>query len=435
MIRLRLLVGWPGPRWVFPATGALMAAGSFLATMPILKSDYVTWSAVASAWHESLWIPGSAAAGVAAALGAMFFPRASPVTAPIRPRVGAGLFGIHGLALAMWLCLGHSLGLAPVHIAAVRQATAGMLAFQDVVVGLAGVTALTMIGFCLGAAVRHWVAAPAVTVLVFAVMGLPHEPIFRPIGLLLPVRQWVSSPRFEMNPATAAFAVVATIGICLLAASVAAWAGSRGSAHRQGRPLLTWLAVVAALVVVVFAWRPELTVVDSPVPRVCQQVEGTQVCLHAANQPAMAATVEVVARLRAAGLSPILYRVTDLAASDRTVPRVGEALIRLDPSPSGPSSLTGTIPEHVAVQVTHAVTLGGCLQPGQTLESYDIATVLYGRVLQLAGFGHLGEAFGPSEPPLAARPITTMNAGQIAVFVATNQELIRSCRLSPAAFG
>ena len=295
------MFGWPGPRWVFPAAGAFMAAGSFLATRGILGSDYVTWSAVAAAWHESLWIPGSVAAGAAAALGAAYFPRASPVAAPIRPRVDAGLFLVHGLALAVWLCLGHALGLVPVHVAAARQATAGAMAGQDVAVGVAGVTTLALVGFCLGAAVRHWVIAPGVAVLVFAVMGLPSEPLFEPIGLLLPVRQWVSSPRFELNPPTAVFAVVASIAICLLAASVAAWAGSGGSVRRQGRPVLACLAAVVALTLIAFVWRPELSVVDRPVLRVCQQVDGTQVCLHAANQPSMADTVDVVARLRAAG--------------------------------------------------------------------------------------------------------------------------------------
>jgi hypothetical protein len=412
-----------------------MAAGSFLATRGIFGSDYVTWSAVAAAWHESLWIPGSVAAGVAAALGAAYFPRASPVAAPIRPRVDAGLFLIHGLALAVWLCLGHVLGLVPVHVAAARQATAGAMAGLDVVVGVAGVTALALIGFCLGAAVRHWVIAPGVAVLAFAVMGLPSEPLFEPIGLLLPVRQWVSSPRFEVNPATAVFAVVASIGICLLAASVAAWAGSRGSVRRQGRPMLTWLAAVGALTLIAFAWRPELSVVDRPVPRVCQQVDGTQVCLHAANQPAMARTVDVVARLRAAGLSPILRRVTDIAASDHTTPRPGEALIRLNPSPRDRRFLAATIPEQVAFQVSEAVTLGGCLQPGQPTDGYDVATVVHDRVLQLAGFEQLTGAFGPPEPPPAARELTTMNAEQVAAFVQTNQELIRSCRLSSATLG
>ena len=56
------------------------------------------------------------------------------------------MFLIHGLALAVWLCLGHALGLVPVHVAAARQATAGALAGQDVVVGLAGLTTLALIG-------------------------------------------------------------------------------------------------------------------------------------------------------------------------------------------------------------------------------------------------------------------------------------------------
>ncbi|MFY1686325.1 hypothetical protein [Plantactinospora sp. WMMB782] len=431
MRRLRLLFGWPGPVWVFPAAGAVQATASFLATRDVVGSDYVTWSAVATSWHESLWIPGSLLAGVAAALGATYFPRASPVAAALRPRVGGGLFLVHGLALALWLCLGHTLGLAPAHLAAAREATAGALAPQDVLVGLAGVTTLAVLGFCAGAAVRHWVIAPAVAVLAFAVMGLPNEPLFMPIGLLLPVRQWTpSSPRFETNPATAAFAVVASIGICLLAASLASWAASRGSVHRQGRRLVTWLAVLGALTAIAFAWRPALTVVDRPVPRLCQQVDGAEVCLHAANQPAMARTVDVVARLRVAGLAPMLHRVTDVAVSDHDTARAGEALVNLDPSPRDRRFLATTIPDQVALQVSEAVTLGGCLRPGQTAESYDAATVLYARVLELAGFEELAGAFGPAEPSPEARKLTTMDAEQIGAFVQTNQELISSCRLS-----
>jgi hypothetical protein len=149
----------------------------------------------------------------------------------------------------------------------------------------------------------------------------------------------------------------------------------------------------------------------------------------------MARTVDVVARLRAAGLSPVLQQVTDIAVSDRDIPRTGEAFIRLDPSPRDRRFLAATIPEQVAFQVSEAVTLGGCLQPGQTADGYDIATVLYARVLQLAGFEELGSAFGPPVPPPAARKLITMNAEQVATFVQTNQELIRSCRLSPATLG
>ena len=149
----------------------------------------------------------------------------------------------------------------------------------------------------------------------------------------------------------------------------------------------------------------------------------------------MARTVDVVARLRTAGLSPILRQVTDIAASDHTIPRPGEALIGLDPRPRDRRFLAATIPEQVAFQVSEGAILGGCLQPGQTINGYDVATVLYARVLQLAGFEELAGAFGPSEPPPAARKLTTMNAEQVAAFVQTYQELIHSCRLSQAALG
>ncbi|MEV0328605.1 hypothetical protein AB0H63_19475 [Micromonospora echinospora] len=433
MRRLRLLFGWPGPPWVLPAAGVLMAAASFLATTSMLAADYVTWAAVSAAWHEALWIPGSVAAAAAAALGSVYFPSSSPVTAPLRPRTGDGLFLIHGLALAFWLCLGHAVGLVPAHIAAARQASAGALASQDVIVGLAGLVALTLLGFCLGAALRHWVIAPAVGFLAFAVMGLPNTPLLRPIGLILPVRQFVTTPRFEVNPPTTVFAVVAAIGICMLAASLACWAGSRRSVRSNGRPLLTWLAVVTALTAIAFAWRPELYVVDRPVPRMCQQVDSTEVCLHAANAPAMARTVDVVGRLRDAGLAPVLRRVTDVAVSDHDKPRPGEAFLNLDPGPLDRRFVAATIPDQVAFRVSEAMTLGACLRPGRTIEERDIAAVLQGRILDLAGFEQLANSVAPAQPPPAAQKLAIMTAEQLVDFVRTNQQLIRSCLLSPAS--
>lgn len=433
MSRIRLLLGWPGPLWVFPAAGALMAAGSFLINRSMLAADYVTWAAVSAAWHESLWIPGSVAAAAAAALGAAYFPRSSPVAAPLRPRVDHGLFLIHGLALAFWLCLGHAVGLVPIEITAARQATAGALALQDVIVGLAGLATLTSIGFCLGVAVRHWVIAPAVGLLAFAVMGLPNTSLLTPIGLILPVRQFVTTPRFELNPPTTIFAVVASTAICLLAASLASWARSRGSVRSNGRLLLTWLAAAAALTAIAFAWRPELYVVDRPVARTCQQVQDTEVCLHAANAPAMARTVDVVGRLRDAGLAPVLRRVTDFAVSDHDKPRPGEAFVELNPGPLDRRFVAATIPDQVAFLVSEAMTLRACSQPGRSIEGRDIAAVLQGRILQLAGFAQLANTVAPAQPPSAAQKLATMNAEQLIEFVQINQQLIRSCLLSPAS--
>lgn len=434
MNHLRLLCGWPGPSWVFPASGAFMAVGSFLATMKVLDSDYVTWFVVTTAWHESLWSTGAIAAGGAAALGAAYFPKASLAAAPIRPRVNGGLFLIHGLALALWLCMGHALGLTPIHIAAAREATAGALALQGVVIGLSGLTALTVIGFCIGAAVRHWAIAPAVAAFAWAIMYLPYEPLFRPIGLLLPVRQWSSSARFEINPPTAVFAAVASVGICLLAASLAAWAGARRTVRREGKPLFVWLAAVVALVVTAFLWRPEMTVVDRPVGSVCQDVDDTRVCLHAANQPAMAQTAEVVSRIRAAGLSPVLRNVTDFDFSDHRLPLAGEALVKFDPSPRHRRFAARTISDQVALHVTESLTRNRCsLDSGN--DDIAITDALFFRILKLAGFGELAEVMLGEPSSVVAQPLATMSSEQLTKFVDINQELVHSCRLSLAEFG
>lgn len=156
-------------------------------------------------------------------------------------------------------------------------------------------------------------------------------------------------------------------------------------------------------------------------------------CLHAANAPAMVRTIDVVGRLRDAGLAPVLRRVTDYAVSDHDKPSPGEAFVNLDPGPLDRRFVAATIPDQVAFLVSEAMTLSACSQPGRTLEARDIAASLQGRILNLAGFGQLADSVAPAQPPPAAQRLTTMNAEQLIEFVQANQQLIRSCGLSPAS--
>jgi hypothetical protein len=213
----RLLSGWPLPRWWPAVVALLVGAVSFSQSRDLLAADWITWAAVSARWHEAVWLSGPVAAAGAATVGVSVFVRSSPVTAPLRPRVTAGLFAAHGLALAGWVCAAHVLALLPVQLAAASRATAGGLHAQDVAIGLGGLIEVTVAGLAVGAAVGHWLAVPAVGLVAFVMMGLPNEPLFRPLGLLEPVRQFVATPRFETSTATTVF-TLATFTVVTVAA-------------------------------------------------------------------------------------------------------------------------------------------------------------------------------------------------------------------------
>lgn len=431
MSRFRVLFGWPGPRWLFPAAGGLMAVGSFLMTRSLLSAEYVTWAAVSGAWHESLWLPGSVAAAGAAFLGAGCFQRGSAVASPVRPRVGPVLILTHGLALAGWLCLGHVVGMVPVEVAAVEQATAGALSPQAVVIALAGLTTLTVLGFGLGAAVGHWLIAPFVGVLSFVAMGLSYGPDFRAMGVLLPVHhRYMASPEFEVGVAATVFAVAASVAFCLLAGALASWSIARGSVRRgTGTSALVSLGTMATLVGIAFAWNPQLYVVDKPVPQVCRNAGGVQVCLHQANVRAFADVSEVVTSMRAAGLAPLVTKVTGYDVHNRHQLDPGQILVSVDPGPRSPSLFADSLREKVALDLGEtAVTLACDFE--KSMKRHARSDALMNRVYTIAGFSQLNHDVWQTDDP-GVQAIARMNAKEVREFIAHHQKEVRSCGISP----
>lgn len=245
------------PPWVFPAAALVMAAITFVVNLSLLQSAYPLWYEVSTAWHESLPIPGAILATLAAPIGAALSQKASPVTPSGRPREGARLTLTHAAALGGWAALGHAAGMAPAVIRAVNGATWGTLGWQDVTVGTLGVIMLAVTGYCAGALLRRWLLAPVVGLVVFIALFVPDSPSTRPLGLFSPVRQYVTSTRFELTLGTTVFGVLAMICLALAIAHLVTWARRRQAAYQRTADALLWAGAVLALAVTAFVWRPE----------------------------------------------------------------------------------------------------------------------------------------------------------------------------------
>lgn len=430
MIRRALFLGWPGPLWLFPAAGGVMALISFLLNRSLLAAAYPTWSAISSAWHESLWISGSVAAAGASVLGSLLFTRRSAVTSTLRPRLNAGLFLAHSLSLTMWLFLGHCLAMAPAVVWAAREATYGQLDWQGPVVALVGLGTVVTTGLTAGVLLGRWLLAPVVGLLAFVIMTLPNGPTLRPLGLFLPARQFVASIRFELNVATTVFAVLGCLVLCMWAATVARYVLSRGGRHGNRRDVVIWTGACLAMLVTAFAWRPELYVVDRPVAQTCRTTDGgIEICLHQANLTAFDDVEAVTTRLAAEGLAPVLTRVTDYATSDREYgsARSGEAFLSLRPGPAAPGMLAGTVRQQVADEVSAGVTTNHCLFTSSSIASADAVRAVQRRVLELSGFEALAASIFEAEESV----VRDMSSDELQQYLRENQEAIASCSLTP----
>lgn len=428
MIPLRLLLGWPGPRWLFPAAGAVMAIASGLVNRQLLGAAYITWSALSTAWHESLWLPSAAAATMAAAWGAALFARGSVITAVPRPRLSWPLLLAHALGLALWLFVGHSIGLVPAAVAAATGATSGALDWQAGVVAAVGLGVVVTGAFALGVWLRRWILAPMAGVAAVLVLVLPEPPALRPFGLFLPVRHVFASPRFELSLPTTAFATVAAVVLCVWAARIAQ-AGVRGD-RQAWAGVAAWSGALAVLVVTAFTWRPEFVVVDRPVPQTCRETDGVTVCLHQANEPAFGEVQAAVSQVRQAGLAPLVETVSDEAVVDRDrgEEEPGEVFVRLDPAPRDRRMAAQTIGEQVASELTDGTLLGRCVERDVPLSTYDTMGSVQRRVLELAGFTELAGHIAPLEGVSVAE----MDAAELRDLIDRHASQIRECALTPA---
>jgi hypothetical protein len=403
-----------------------------------LAGPYQLWATASASWHETLWPSDALLVCLAALIGATLFRRGSAVTLPLRPRVSPTAVAAHALPLGAWAVLGHAVGLLPLMASTARTATAGRLLAADVLIGVAGVLLLTTVGLALGAAARHWAIAPIGALLTFLVTALPNSPTMRPVALLQPVQQWTAVPRFVPSPWTTAFTVNACLVGGLAAIVLGGYALNRTSVSRG--MALGWAVAPLLLVVLAFAWRPEISVAATSTSAACGRAAGARVCLHRAYARSLPAALRVTAVLQRAGTAPLLTEVRDVNLTDDNptdiaVPRRGAVAVQIDVVPPASASETLTVEEMVAEQVTGLVFLGGCQGPGVPISTYDRQDAVRMQVLRLAGFGALVNRLGNTHDSRTVRTLAGMSPGELSRLIARRADSIRACRLTASDLG
>lgn len=432
---LHLLLGWPLPRFAFPAIGVAVALGTLAGTRGLLLSPYVTWPDVSAAWHESLPLPASLASGLSAVIASALFARASPLALPVRPRLGATAAAVHFAGAAAWAMAGHVVGMLPATAYGAATATWGNLRVVDAVVGLLGLGEFVALGFLGGLVFRSAIAAPFIALTTGILTLLPNSPVLRPLALLQPVQQWTASARFVPNPFVVSFSLVFTVATLL--AAMAAIDGILRGRMRVGTPHAALAAGPVALAVMAFLWRPELYVDGGKPPRVCTEARGARVCMHQAYAKSLPLVTRTVRALQEAGASPLLNGVTDVNLGLPASPTTGTVVLSLALAPPDPGLVTQSIREQVAEQVSSVTQPAGCLRRGGGITAFDLGGVIRNRILIDAGFVTLADRLnlGGSPDVTAARAaVDAMSSTTFAAFVAERSVAIGQCTLSTGDF-
>lgn len=423
----RVVRGWPLPGWVFPVVAVVMAGLTFAVNLALLRSEFPLWSEVSIAWHEGVWIPGAVLAMLAMPIGAALSQKASPVVPGGRPREGAVLTLGHAVVLGCWAAVGHAVGMVPAVVRAVRGATWGVLGWQDVVVGSVGVVLLAVVGVGAGVVLRQWWWAPVVGFVVFVVMGVPNPPAWRPLGLFMPVAQFEDSTRFELAAGPVVFGVIAMTCLAVAITQLVTWVRRRGAAYQRPGEAVVWSGAVLVLGVTAFVWRPELYVVDRPVPRACEQSEGVEVCLHEANEPAREAVTTAATSLAEAGLAPVMRDVTDHDVAETDRPGRGEALVDINTGPFGPRNYTQNVREVAADSIVFWFTTAQC-PVNIPIEQGQPSRALWARLMELGGFDRLTVGQSPGNEA-AAGFFNGMDAEQLTTWVEEHQDEVATCTI------
>ncbi|WPF66830.1 MULTISPECIES: hypothetical protein [unclassified Corynebacterium] len=394
----------------------LMAVGGFLATVDLLRTSFPVWQHLSVALHEGLWLPGTALVGLSVLLAVLTHPRGSMLHTPVHPRAGVWDFLAQAGVVAASSLIGYAVGLLPVLIRGARYASWGHVHFVDVIIAVAGIALLVGSGYAVGMLAGRMMMIPLAMIVTFLLLGITVEPLWRPWGLVVPVRGIEADTRFVTSPFTAIFAVLAT-AVALVFLSHLLRHRLRG-----GRGYFTWGLALCAVVTTAFVWRPEIYVVDPGLEQRCHEVQGTQVCLHAAHLPAQADVDEVVARLQRAGLGESLREVNDRSVVDRDDPRAGEAFVDIFTGPFSENTIPASTEEGVAYSAVNSLITHGCVwsKEDAPTQNRDAVMNLRNNALYLAGY----EAVLDDSWSAGVR----FSAQEVASIMARHAEDIDACR-------
>ena len=423
----RLLLGWPLPRISMPLCAGVMAIATVFATRALLDASYVTWQLVSSAWHESLPVPMSVAAGYSAWIAASLLPRASPLALAVRPRAGAASVARHLVVVACWAVLGLVLGMIPVTAKAALTASWGYLHPFDVLTACVGLAGVVAFGFVAGVMVRSPLVALPVGLAVLILTNVVNSPRWRPLSLLQPVQEWSVDERFVLSASTTAFSVVA--GVTIVVGSVALGDALLRPRHQWGAAHAACVGAPVVLALVAFAWNPPRYVDIGVRPAVCDSSNGVTVCQHRAHAGSLGTVADVTHRIRAAGTAPLIDSVSSLSLMGAEGPTQRQILI--DP--------LVFIPETVEDRTAEGLT--EVFQPptrctDDTIEGTNLGGVLRQRVLIDAGFEDLNSRYIAGGPELAQERelVMGMTTAQLMAFVAEHRTAIEMCELTRSDF-
>ncbi len=425
---------WPIPRLLFCAIFIGMGLGAFIVLFNDLSMEYFLWSHTNLLVHDSLWIPGAILAGVSSAIAVMINPVNSIFRTYITTYQYAPAFYYPLLGIIVSAFFGYLLGCVPLFYLTARYAIGAGIYLPTLMIVFSGIVLLVSIGFFAGLVVKKYFIAPVVTLGCFAIMGVIAEPFFRPLALIFPVHQVEGSARFVTNPAVAWFSLI--FALLFMVAGVLFFSGRPFNSSQfkiakiRREQLFRFIPMLGVLMLLVcaFGWRPELLTVRHPVTISCFTVQKIEVCVHEENVPATQSIVRALKKLQKSGLSELVYKISDDAATDYDTPQNGEVMVMIEPGPYDAYDAVSNVEESVAWQVVTAVTTNKCRHNVRTIKAYDANAWLASNFFKHSGYVNLAQYAGGVLDNAKFATDIVQNA-DLRSFVVKNQQNILDCAL------
>ncbi|SFB63135.1 hypothetical protein SAMN05216266_13331 [Amycolatopsis marina] len=421
---LRSVSGWPLGRLAVLQPSLVIIAVVLAQTWPRLAWPWQEWIQTSQQFHEQLLL----AAPIAAAAGTYYAGRhAAPdriASQPWAPRAGMPIVLRHLRTLTIAFTISYLLGLLPLVAVTVASADFGGPHVLIMLTGVAGLIAAITVGYLIGVLAGTAWLAPITLVVTFVLMQSPH--IEAALSAVTPVTHVPAAlGETESVPLTWYRLGLFTL-ITVVAAAVAARALARQHRWKVPSPTTTAAAALTALAVAIpLATTPRLVTAEPAHPRLCRDVSGIEVCVHAGHRSQLPEIANAVTRIRQVTGDETweLRRLRDTALATPTE------------DPRRPEATTGWIPTfpindsayYAASAVAYSLSgLDNCDigDTGEVSEQFSLAAELGDRLVRDAGYG-----LTPGEPSGRFDEITVT---QLRDWMRHHRETIHACQLTTA---
>lgn len=289
---------WPlGPAPVLvPAGGIVLVV--LVMTWPMLDWPYPLWVRVSAEFHQQFTWAGLIAGTAACWHAVTLHPRDRIWNQPGAPRLGGPVATRNLILLTGWFVGSYVVALVPLVIA---TAVAGGVGSADPLAMLAGVLAMVAavaIGYALGTLVPSAAMVPIVAAAFYALLVAGNAAGER-FAAVSPVLYWEPElGQRESRPlATVRIAIFVAVGIAaagLAASTLRRRATGTAQPWRTLADIATYLAVPVALIATSLMRQPVVFTPDGEPSAVCTDKRGIRYCVHADNQPRLAALVDTI---------------------------------------------------------------------------------------------------------------------------------------------